>query len=436
MDASSKSLDIISSKSKTYYSSICEAAEYLISSVHENGYISASNDYTWYKPHWFRDASWVSTSLLIYSDFIKQIDPVSSFKALQAASKIIRFNIDSIIQFMPNIISLDNIPFENSEFFSLMHHMPSRVDANKMRYIGDSIDDTKELNTMHSWLIQYDTIPLILYSINIKSKLFGLDNFETLFLNKYVPEIASYLGKIYITECASAWEIDSNLLHAYDVAAVYSAFSSLKELSQKYDISIDKEAIEKIEGSLFPGGPLAFIKKFFIHSNVLYNEKEPFKDFPIVEKGLDASEIFIFSNFGITGTTLGNESIEESTILEMERHLFSGNKLPIRFKGDTYYKGGRWLLLGLAFAEYYIKKGYIEKASDIIDYVIGKYKSSYPEQEVVNPSSPNEDRGNFFALNGYKPIQNLAWSYAAVIMSTVSLLKYYKYKEINMLRRT
>jgi hypothetical protein len=404
-----------------YLTVASRAADYLISKVADNGYISASADYTWYHPHWFRDSSWISVALLRYADLAMQrgIEQKAS-SAFDVASRIINFNLNAIGNFSQNIRSLDEISFEKPDFFSLQHHMPSRVGPFGSLYFGDSIDDNAEKNVKRSWLIQYDSIPLILYSINEKSKLFGLGSSEISFLKEHARDIAEYLGKIYVTECASAWEINQQFLHAYDIASIYAGLEALKEISAKYEINISPKEITAIEGRIFDGGPIAFLKKFFVKDGILYNEKKPFSNAPLPDS-IDASEIFIFLNFGISAQSLGNSDIERNTISKMEIELFNDNMLPIRFKGDTYYKGGRWLLLGMAFAEYYIEKGLYNKGVRIVDYVINKYNGSYPEQEIVNPAS-DIDMNNFYALNGYKSIQNLAWSYAAVIMATVALI--------------
>jgi len=422
-------MDIITKKFSTgaeqelehYLTVASRAADYLISKVADNGYISASADYAWYHPHWFRDSAWISVALLRYADLAMRrgIEQKAS-SALDAASRIINFNLNAIGNFSQNIRSLDEIPFENPDFFSLLHHMPSRVGISGSLYVGNSIDDNTEKNVKRSWLIQYDSIPLILYSLNEKSKLFGLGSSEISFLKEHARDIAEYLGRIYVTECASAWEINQQFLHAYDIASIYAGLEALKEISSKYEINISPNEITAIEGRIFDGGPIAFLKKFFVKDSILYSEKKPFCNAPLPDS-IDASEIFIFSNFGISGQALGNSNIENNTISKMETDLFNNNMLPIRFKGDTYYKGGRWLLLGMAFAEYYIGKWSYNKGAKIIDYVINKYEGSYPEQEIVNPAS-DVDMNNFYALNGYKPVQNLAWSYAAVIMATVALI--------------
>jgi hypothetical protein len=397
-----------------------KAADYLISKVDSNGYISASSDYKNYNPHWFRDSSWIAVALLKYANFAK--DKVQNADAArEAATRIIDFNLKAISNFSGNIRSIKNISFSDPDFFNLSHHLPMRVGRSGNFYSEGSIDDSKEIGVNRSWVIQYDTIPLVLYSLNEKSKLFGLNDFEVDFLRKHTRDIAEYMAKVYITECASAWEMDQGRLHAYDVAAIYAGFESLKELLAKYDIGISTETIKDIEengNGQFFGGPLAFLKKFFVRDNILYSERRPF-DEPLKE--VDASEIFIFLNFGISGSMLGGEEIENNTISKMEKELFNGNMLPIRFKGDNYFMGGRWLLLGLAFAEYYIKKRLYKKSVAILDYIIDKYNGSYPEQEIINPASDTDLYG-LYKQNGNKPIQNLAWSYAAVITASLELL--------------
>ena len=52
----------------------------------------------------------------------------------------------------------------------------------------------------------------------------------------------------------------------------------------------------------------------------------------LFRSSIDASEIFIFLNFGISGQMLGGDDIESNTISKIEKELFNGNMLPIRFK--------------------------------------------------------------------------------------------------------
>ncbi|MGC8687562.1 MAG: hypothetical protein ACP5RM_02570, partial [Candidatus Micrarchaeia archaeon] len=374
-------------------------------------------------PHWFRDSSWVAISLLTYYDFAKKADTATASSALDAASRIINFNINSISRFLGNITKLNNVDYEDPEFFNLKYHMPSRCGPNHEFFKSDIIDDTLESNTRHSWLMQYDSIPLILLSLQKKQEFYGLNIQETMFLRDNIRAILEYLGKVYITECPSMWEIDADKLHVYDVASIYSSFNFARNLSAKNIIDMNEEEINRIETRYYSSGTLGFIKRYFVNNNMLYSEKKPFSELPDISRGFDGSEIFAFNYFGIGPESLGIENIEERTIKGMEETLFGNNVLPIRFIGDIYFTGGRWLLLGLEFANYYAMHGNILKAKRIVEYIESKYKGSYPEQEIVNPASPNTDQGNYYALNGYKPIQKLAWSYASMIIASTTIME-------------
>jgi len=396
------------------------AADYLVSQIGLDGYLSAAKDYKWYKPHWFRDTSWVATALIRYAGYLKERGQEYR-EYLEAANRIIEFNIGALEKYIPNLQNSLKINLEDEEFFKLYNHMPARVGRSKELYNEDGMDDTPQKNVARSWLLQYDTIPLILMALYKKHQIFGLDAREVAFLKSNAVTIANYLGKIFGTECASVWEIESELLHAYDVAAIHFAFKVLTEFSEQYELGIDEKEIEQIKNTLYKGDPLQFLKRFFVHGGVLYRAKRSLESKPVIEKGVGSSAIFIFLNFGITGNDLGAQEIEKNTIERIEVDLFNGNMLPIRFLGDTYFNGGRWLLLGLSFAEYYANTNKLEKAKEILDYVIDKYKGSYPEQELVNPASPGADEGRI-KENGGKPIQDLAWSYAAVITASLAVL--------------
>ncbi len=396
-----------------------EAADYLVSQVGLDGYISAAKDYKWYKPHWFRDSSWVAISLLRYAAYLKGKGEEYS-KYLDAANRIIEFNLEALEKYVPNLERGLHIGLDGDEFFKLRNHIPARVARSKNLYVDENINDFQQYDVARSGLIQYDTVPLILASLYFKDRFFGLNPNEISFMKERGRLVAEYLGKIFGTECASVWEIESNLLHAYDVGIIGFAFRTLEYFSEKYNLGITKQELEKIESTLYGGNPLEFLRRYFVKDGILYRAKRSFENSPVVELGVGASAIFIFL-LGVRGEDLGDAEIEARTIRKIEADLFNGNVLPIRFNGDTYFKGGRWLLLGLSFAEYYANNGEIEKARSILDYVIDKYKGSYPEQEIVNPASPTTyDR--WIEENGGRPIQDLAWSYAALITASLAFI--------------
>ena len=401
------------------------AIEYLLGQVKENGYISASKDYDYYKPHWMRDSSFVALALLNAAS-CDMLDSLKRKEALEAAGKIISFDIRVIERYMVNIRYALSLKLEDYDFYTLKAHIPARVGENgeyfKGVIDGRQIDDSVNLGIKNAGLIQNDSIPLVLLAIAKKAELFGLESNEMSFLNENLETLLMYMGKTYITPSGSIWEIYSEYMHAYDAAAIYAAFSAARRLARRGIGKLSEERISEIENGSYKGGPLGFVKDFFISNGILYDTRMPFSDAPLTSLGVDSSTIFIFNRFGISGEMLGNGKIEKDTIREIEEKLFAGNTLPVRFLSDTYFKGGRWLLLGLEFSRYYSAHGKLDKGKEIIDYVLEKYGNSYPEQEIVNPATGIDWEG-YLKRNGNNPIQNLAWSYASVIDAIIEFYR-------------
>lgn len=399
-----------------------KAAEYLINEIQSNGYVSAAKDYAWYKPHWIRDSSWIAISLFRYAAFMQQSNPDTPKRAQEAGRKVLKFNMDAVNHYISNIKRAVRIDLSDPEFFLLKNHMPARVGPDCKPYKSISIDDTEEQDVMHSWQLQHDTIPLVLITLNEKMNTVGLNPKEVDFLRRNAKAMLEYIGKIYLTECASAWDMAQNNMYAYDLGVVCASLVAAEEFAEKGIIPLSKDGVRAISEGMYRGGPKAFPEKYFVDGDVVYGSRAPFLSLSDIGAGVDAACIYLFTDFLVWNNTL-DKKIENATVLEMERRLFNGVMLPIRFQNDTYFMGGIWLPLGLAFADYYAKRGDVEKTHGIFDYLIGKYHDSYPKQGIVNPASPWNDQNNSYAGNGNKPIQDLAWSYAALIIASISALK-------------
>jgi hypothetical protein len=405
-----------------YINTIKYAAKHLAAMTGTTGYLSASSSYKFYRPHWIRDSSWVAISLIRYAKFARHTDSPGAGSAMDAATRIISFNIGTLKHYMLGLKAAATAGPPNKDFFLLKNHLPARVGMDYGLYKDKNLNDLKENDTPYSWLMQHDSVPLVLLALREKSDNFGLNQTEKELLTENGKDLVAYLGKIYLTACANAWEQYPRKLHAYDLGVIYAAFNALEDFASKGLIDMPKHKVHKICNGAYIGGPAQFLKDYFlidkvIQGSLLLPEKKPDVSF-----GVDSATIFLFSNFGIKRSGVINSPIERATIAHMEKQLLGNNALAIRYIGDTYFMGGRWLLLGLAFADYYAQSGNLPKARGIIDYVINKYHGSYPEQEIVNPTSPGIDRGNYYKNNGNKTIQNLEWSYAALIIAVISLI--------------
>ncbi len=338
-----------------------------------------------------------------------------------AAHRINNFNCSIIEHFLNNINTALLTPLEDPDFFKLKTHIPARVNKDRDYYADASTNDASQKESK-SALIQHDSIPLILHALYKESSTFGLDSYQKEFLEKNIKTLLKYMGKTYFTASADMWEMETNALHSYDVAVIYSAFQVAKRFAEDGIISMSKTEIDDIAKASFVSGPLEFLKKFFIKDRVIYREKETFSDTPSVSKSVDSAQIYFFTMFGISDEALGTTGVEEATMAKIKEELFSSNTLPIRFLGDEYFLGGRWLNVGAEYSKYLVQKGKIGEAQSIIDYIIEKYGDRLPEQEIVDPASPDA-HCPYHSGNGNMPISELAWSYAAMISATSFLIE-------------
>ena len=409
---------------------------HLADQVRYNGYMPASPDYAWYTPHWIRDSSRVAISLFDYSASQSGSNPRLATLAHSAAKRINQFHASVLDRYSANMERAVELTLEERDkpvFNSLRSHPPARVDeAGRLYYrklaAADGspwiVDDRQQLYT-DSWLRQYDTVPLALMAMERETRGFGnggVGSEVADFLASRGELLANYMGKIYMTPCANAWEEHNNYIHAYDIGAIHSGFKSLKHFAAEGVVPLSKDEIDRAAG-LYSGrggrGPVGFLRKHVV-GGVLTRRRKPFVDG--MWEGVDGEELFIFNQFGIGDNELG-QGVERATMDRIDADLFNGNMAGIRNLDDVYYEGGRWLILMFERGVHAARRGNPEPVREQIDYATAKYGDSLPEQEIVNPAHPESASGRRdLERNGGRPIQRLAWSYAARINATLALL--------------
>ena len=414
--------------------SIDDAAEYLISQIADTGFMPASSQYSFYSPHWFRDSSFCAIALLEYAEhYYDAPDTKLATEAALAARRINLFNCKAIELYVPNMRLAVKLATDDPAMLQLASHVPARVDANGNIFHSENLRAAAgETRTMSdrgelvkdTWLRQHDTLPLVLLSLETEHKISGLDYRKSEFLGRHSRLLANYLGKIYTVPSANAWEINMRWIHAYDVAAIHRAFGTLRYFSRAGALSISEGEIEENTAAYNNGtgkGPIGFLKRHVV-GDTLYSDRMPAGE-PDLQYGVDSEQMFIFTRFGIGDKEIG-EGVTSATMERIYRDRFCGNVLPSRFVNDWYYCGGRWLLLGLEYARYLAQNGSIDRAERIINYVVGKYGNSLPEQELIDPENPHNEVGQeYLKDNGGVPIQKLAWSYGALLSAHVSVEK-------------
>ncbi|MCL5239488.1 MAG: glycoside hydrolase family 15 protein [Candidatus Marsarchaeota archaeon] len=391
--------------------------EHLISRVEPSGYISASCEYEHYGAHWFRDSSFIAISLLEVAGRKSDVDDAYRQEAMAAANRIIARNIEEMEKLTGTLAKTVSSPLNDDAFFLLSNHIYARFGRT-----GMYANDTKQLDVKRSWLMQHDSLPLLLLSLEKKADLLGLETHEREFLNRHGVLFADYLGRIYTTECANIWEIEQDLVHSYDVASVHSAFRAMERMCRLGEIgSISEHEVREKERGLQSGGPLEYMKRYFIRDGVLYSSKRKQEDHPAEEMGVDASAIYVFTDLKLHDSELGSD-VEEKTIGRVEKDLFNGRRMPWRFLGDRYFGGRPWVHLAEKYAAYYADRGQVGKAIEIQNYVISKFGQKLPEQEDEYMQSPDKDLDGELARNGGKTISELAWAYAEAIRALQKII--------------
>ncbi|MGC8675902.1 MAG: hypothetical protein ACP5T3_00075 [Candidatus Micrarchaeia archaeon] len=399
------------------------AAKYLVSRVSNTGYVSASSEYFWYKPHWFRDSSFIAISLLDFASYFKNAYPELAGEARNAAHRINEFNLKAVEHYAGSLKRAVSLAYEDPEFYKMSSHMPARVNES-FELFNESGENGRFINDVvgnNRWLIQYDTLPLVLLAVYEEKEKFGLSETETRIIRDNGRLLVNYLGKIYQTPASEAWETpETEYIYSYNIAAIFKAKQLLEGFAESGMIDMRRDEIESAFNFLYTRGGIIGALKDVENNRILYSRRLPFNG-PDTAFGVDAEELFVFTRFSIGSTELG-EGVEEATMKKIEDDLFGGNLLPIRNTHDEYFCGGRWLLLGLEYAIYKARRGQLEEAEKRISYISSKYADSMPEQEIVNPAHPESASGkNDLQRNNGMPIQKLNWSYAAFISAVIEL---------------
>ena len=422
----------VSKSKETHLETMAGTLSHLVKHIGENGHTKASLTYEWYSATWFRDASMVVLGLADTAEIFRNVDKSRSREAQSAASSVLGFMWSSIARHKENIgrsLALDQ---KSEEFKQLRNHLPARLGPEGKYFEatlkhGESYNDNIE-DGRDSWLRQYDSVPLAIIATERFVDAFGTGALNTQTkakIKSMLNDSMSYMIKTYRTPCANAWELDWDEVHSYDLAAtsrgIRSAFSLAQKLGIKLDVANPEQKADEID---------LFLEKTFARDGVLYKSVKSMggeEVAPEPNREVDASEIFIFSIFKPNLS----DGIEEKTLKEMEKQLFGVNALPLRYLGDEYFTGGRWLLLGLAFAKYYSEHDRAGDAERIIKYVEDKYMQKgymLPEQEIVNPASPNGDPDHYLEMNGGSPISDLGWSESEYLRASVAYYRAVNFK--------
>jgi hypothetical protein len=416
--------------------------------VSSDGYVSASRSYAQYEPEWFRDASWVAVSLARAHRFLSHDgkDDAATL-ALETSKRVVSNMWRTVENFLPHIAAGASTDLDDDSHKLLRHHLPARFGRDNWYFKRlirradgreEYIDEAREMLNKESWLKQHDSAPLLLKATaELVSEQWHSDAelpAETIStIRKALPSMSMHMAKHFVTPCANAWEEETRRLHAYSVSSMYSGIGNARALATEFGI----EQVMPLQNRM--DEIAKFINNTFVREGVLWAQAEELSVNPI--RVTNSELIYVFSEFGVPLS----ESVRLNTLDMIRNTLFRRTRisdidpveaqilgedftmhiLPLRYLGDRYFLGGRWLPLGAAHARYVLTE-YGDRLTGInmIRYIRAKYGDGgairMPEQEL-NDTASEEDRENYLARNGGRTIEDLEWSRAEYLMLCAEL---------------
>jgi GH15 family glucan-1,4-alpha-glucosidase len=173
--------------------------------------------------------------------------------------------------------------------------------------------------------------------------------------------VAGYLTALWLRPCYDCWEEFPEEIHTHTLAAIYGGLTAHERIS-----GVDhKGTREKIKNFLMQ-------KSFFQGGFVKY----------VGTTEVDSSLLGLATPYRLLQP---NDPLMRTTVDRISTDLLDDGGLH-RYRNDTYYGGGEWVLLTAWLGWYYTEVGEIEKALELMTWIEAQAdgKGDLPEQVSRN----------------------------------------------------
>lgn len=186
----------------------------------------------------------------------------------------------------------------------------------------------------------------------------------------FLAEVASsvgltvrYLAALWNHPSYDCWEENAEYLHPYSLAAVFGGLRSAEALARLSGIS-----------SLAPETGLAeqlrvFVLDHGVHNGYVVKSFPPPCGPPVsvddIATSVDASLLGLATPFRLLAS---DDQLMRKTVALIERDLHLAGGVH-RYKTDTYYGGGEWILLTAWLGWYYAELGETARAAELLRWV-------------------------------------------------------------------
>jgi GH15 family glucan-1,4-alpha-glucosidase len=180
--------------------------------------------------------------------------------------------------------------------------------------------------------------------------------------------VREYLTMLWQSPCYDCWEENRDRIHTYTLATL---FAGLQEVASLLNQPATNDTANEIR---------SYILRNALHDGNLT------KSIGITE--VDANLIGVAVPFHMLST---DNNIMQQTVAKIENDLLSPSGGLHRYKQDTYYGGGAWVLLTAWLGWYYAESGQLDRARSILDWVEiqAAPHGDLPEQISKDLNSPS-----------------------------------------------
>jgi len=208
---------------------------------------------------------------------------------------------------------------------------------------------------------------------------------------KSINIIKKYLSQLWSHNNYDCWEENLDKVHISTLACIYGG---IKEISQFYSDIESSQLTDKI-------------KKLVLNKGVVNNHFIKY----IGTNDVDASLLWLSTPFRLVEP---NEKVMLNTVDIIEKDLVKNGVH--RYKNDTYYGGGEWILLTAALGWYYTEIGERSKAYNLFKWIESKADKDGNLPEQININVLNPDFYHKWVKEKGKSAKTLLWSHAMYII--------------------
>ena len=162
-----------------------------------------------------------------------------------------------------------------------------------------------------------------------------------------IQTLVSYLGALWQSPNYDCWEEHRQQVHTATLSALYGGLKAIHNLD---DLLVPAALIEDIHA--------------FIMSRCVASEGHFMKS--VGNHEVDASLLWTAVPYGVVDVT---DPIFLATLAKIERDLVAPDGGVYRYKADTYFGGGEWLLLTAWLGWAYVKLGRLDDARACLQWI-------------------------------------------------------------------